>query len=139
MIGTCEPHELVEVVGPLIARTLTLWDLLLLRLDSMDRAKAKADGAPEEGPAEEETRERANSNRVTWLLMELRALLDSVQSIAGDLLKPRGVSDCAVDNVVEVSGFSFEVEPLGARKKVTLSKLKFPDDNFYLVAVPKKL
>nr|CAD7410939.1 unnamed protein product [Timema poppensis] len=63
----CEAGELTEVCGPAVAGLLSLWDLMLLRVEAV----------------------RTEETYVATLCDELQALLEKVRSLASDMLKPR--------------------------------------------------
>nr|CAD7449497.1 unnamed protein product [Timema bartmani] len=65
----CEAGELTEVCGPAVAGLLSLWDLMLLRVEAV----------------------RTEETYVATLCDELQALLEKVRSLASDMLKPRNV------------------------------------------------
>nr|CAD7203026.1 unnamed protein product [Timema douglasi] len=63
----CEAGELTEICGPAVAGLLSLWDLMLLRVEAV----------------------RTEETYVATLCDELQALLEKVRSLASDMLKPR--------------------------------------------------
>ncbi|KAK7863285.1 hypothetical protein R5R35_005329 [Gryllus longicercus] len=65
-LATCEAAELSEVAGPAVAGVMSLWELLLLRVESV----------------------RTEESLMATLCEELRALLEKVQSVAGEVLQP---------------------------------------------------
>lgn len=66
VLATCEANELAEVAGPAVAGVLSLWDLLLLRVEAV----------------------RAEESYVVTLCDELQSLLEKVQAVASEILKP---------------------------------------------------
>ena len=66
-MATCEASELAEVAGPAVAGVLSLWDLLLLRVEAVRAAE---------------------ESYVVTLCDELQALLEKVRAIASEILKP---------------------------------------------------
>ncbi|KAJ9597604.1 hypothetical protein L9F63_011549, partial [Diploptera punctata] len=67
VLGTCEANELAEVAGPAVASVLSMWDLLLLRVEAVRAAE---------------------ESYVATLCDELQALLEKVRAIATEILKP---------------------------------------------------
>ncbi|PSN50795.1 hypothetical protein C0J52_13922 [Blattella germanica] len=62
--GTCEANELAEVAGPAVAGVLSLWELLLLRVEAV----------------------RTEESYVVTLCDELQALLEKVRALQDELL-----------------------------------------------------
>lgn len=80
-MAACEANELAEVAGPAVAGVLSLWDLLLLRVESV----------------------RAEESYVVTLCDELQALLEKVRTVASDILKPLDVKVESKEHQLEVN------------------------------------
>jgi hypothetical protein len=80
-LATCEANELAEVAGPAVAGVLSLWDLLLLRVDAV----------------------RAEESRVATLCDELRALLEKVRAVATEILQPLDVKTDSKEQHLQVN------------------------------------
>lgn len=65
-LGPCEAKELSEVAGPAVAGVMSLWELLLLRVETV----------------------RTEESLMATLCEELRALLEKVQAVASEVLQP---------------------------------------------------
>ena len=80
-MATCEANELAEVAGPAVAGVLSLWDLLLLRVEAV----------------------RAEESYVVTLCDELQSLLEKVQTVASEILKPLDVKSESKEHQLEVN------------------------------------
>jgi len=80
-LATCEANELAEVAGPAVAGVLSLWDLLLLRVEAV----------------------RAEESYVVTLCDELQSLLEKVQTVASEILKPLDVKSESKEHQLEVN------------------------------------
>ena len=80
-MATCEANELAEVAGPAVAGVLSLWDLLLLRVEAV----------------------RAEESYVVTLCDELQSLLEKVQAVASEILKPLDVKSENREHQLEVN------------------------------------
>lgn len=76
VLGWCGVKDIAEVAGPAVAGVLSLWELLMLRVDC-----------------------KQQHSRVSTLYQELCQLLQKVQSVAHRLFRPL---NCPVDNSVTV-------------------------------------
>lgn len=81
VLATCEANELAEVAGPAVAGVLSLWDLLLLRVEAV----------------------RAEESYVVTLCDELQSLLEKVQTVASEILKPLDVKSESKEHQLEVN------------------------------------
>ncbi|KAJ4431631.1 hypothetical protein ANN_20230 [Periplaneta americana] len=66
VLVTCEANELAEVAGPAVAGVVSLWDLMLMRVEAV----------------------RTEESYVVTLFEELQALLEKVRAVASEILKP---------------------------------------------------
>lgn len=80
-MATCEASELAEVAGPAVAGVLSLWDLLLLRVEAV----------------------RAEESYVVTLCDELQSLLEKVQTVASEILKPLDIKSESKEHQLEVN------------------------------------
>lgn len=80
-MATCEANELAEVAGPAVAGVLSLWDLLLLRVEAV----------------------RAEESYVVTLCDELQALLEKVRAMASEILKPLDVKADSKEQHLQVN------------------------------------
>jgi hypothetical protein len=80
-LATCEANELAEVAGPAVAGVLSLWDLLLLRVEAV----------------------RAEESYVVTLCDELQALLEKVRAMASEILKPLDVKADSKEQHLQVN------------------------------------
>lgn len=64
-LDSCERQEVIAVAGPTVARLLTTWELLLLRIEAIRK-----------------------ESRVAALYEELKQLLKKIQQMASKMFKP---------------------------------------------------
>lgn len=80
-MAACEASELAEVAGPAVAGVLSLWDLMLLRVEAV----------------------RAEESYVVTMCDELQALLEKVRTVVSDILKPLDVKVKSKEHQLEVN------------------------------------
>ncbi|XP_046383056.1 uncharacterized protein LOC124153751 [Ischnura elegans] len=70
LVGTCEPREVVEVAGSIVADSLTSWELLLLRAEGSHRTGT------------------TSTAHIGTVCQELRSLLKEASNVVGPMLVP---------------------------------------------------
>ncbi|XP_071441406.1 uncharacterized protein [Hetaerina americana] len=89
LVGTCEPKEVIEVAGSIVADSLTSWEMLLLRAEGSHRSGISTSTA-----------------HIGTVCQELRSLLKEASNVVGPMLVPISTPDSVpatklVDNEVK--------------------------------------